>query len=318
MPFLTIVWRRWRGFTLIELLVVIAIIGILISLLLPAVQKVREAAARTQSLNNIKQLCIACHSCQDAYKRLPPGGGHFPAPWDNTGDYASWSGPMPAHQGSLFYFLLPFLEQQDLYNSTASTSWGENTPLAFLMSPSDDVVNGMFNGYGNTTYPANAYVFSLAAGQVGGTDNPVPLPTWGTPPVVGISFDNWQTGSASYTSTFKDGTSSTILFSEGYVNCPDPAMTAAYGSARVYGWGESNWNPTRMPMIENYYLPQWFPEPQDCLAGQLQSHQVGGILVGLADGSARLVGDSVTQAAWTAAMIPNDRRNPTDVPNGGW
>ena len=284
--------------------------------LIALMARLRGSANQAQSLNNIKQLCIAVHGCQDAYKKLPPAGGYFPGPWDGTGDYASWITPAPAHQGSVFFFLLPFLEQQDLYNATASSSWGENTPLAVFMSPSDDVLNGDFNGYGNTTYPANAYVFSPMPGQVGGTDNPVALPVWSG--VVGINFNTWQTSGASLTSTFKDGTSGIIMFSEGYANCPDPAMTAAYGSARVYGWGETNWNPTRMPTIENYYLPQWFPDSDQCLGGHLQSHQVGGILVGLGDGSSRVVSDSVSAAAWSAAIIPNDRKNPTDFPGGGW
>ncbi len=117
--------RKQSGFTLIELLVVIAIIAILIGLLLPAVQKVREAAARTQSQNNLKQIGLALHNSHDTYGAFPPTLVNQWASWfENDGD-VHYRGPyLPDNQSTagsdkttFFYALLPFLEQQALHDS---------------------------------------------------------------------------------------------------------------------------------------------------------------------------------------------------------
>jgi prepilin-type N-terminal cleavage/methylation domain-containing protein/prepilin-type processing-associated H-X9-DG protein len=145
MPTLLSGWRRWaaRGFTLIELLVVIAIIAILIGLLLPAVQKVREAAARLKCQNNLKQFGIALHAYHDTFNLFPPGG-QMGQPGANTGDWGD-------DRGTWLTYTLPFMEQDNLfkvigggwsntYNSAGvfrSAAPGNTARPPYLRCPSD-------------------------------------------------------------------------------------------------------------------------------------------------------------------------------------
>ncbi len=198
------------GFTLIELLVVIAIIAILIGLLLPAVQKVREAAARAQCQNNVKQLALACHNYESANSVLP-----------------AWSMMTATESGTAHFFLLPYIEQENLYRAANGHSYNVRTAAVKGFACPTDVTNpgGQFSG--------DAVAQNAARISVGG------VPYGGTSYVI-----NGQVATAQQSSghavkgsrtliSITDGTSNTLLFSERMAWCMGPDFPVVGGTPNL-------------------------------------------------------------------------------------
>jgi prepilin-type N-terminal cleavage/methylation domain-containing protein/prepilin-type processing-associated H-X9-DG protein len=151
--------KRRQAFTLIELLVVIAIIAILIGLLLPAVQKVREAAARIQCANNLHQLGLAIHNYQSTYSKIPNYGYDFVGlPWATAGMYPDPNNPLNAGLGKNQYgwswltLLLPYIEQQNVY-SLLNLNYSVVDPFEWPVPWSSTLTGGASNGIGLTSVP---------------------------------------------------------------------------------------------------------------------------------------------------------------------
>jgi len=194
-----------RGFTLIELLVVIAIIAILIALLLPAVQKVREAANRTTCVNNMKQVGIATHAIHDVYRSLPPLAASSDAL-----NLSALSGPyQTANSGyTVFAWLLPFIEQDNVYKAITAASGStlaiRRTVIKPYVCPSDPSSPGGTTSLGTVTDVLGEGVSNYVANYL----------VFGNPTTGSLA------GNARIPATFIDGTSNTVLAIEAGTSVP--------------------------------------------------------------------------------------------------
>jgi prepilin-type N-terminal cleavage/methylation domain-containing protein len=329
---------RVRGaFTLIELLVVIAIIAILIGLLLPAVQKVREAAARIQCANNLKQMSLALHMTQDSNKRLPPQGGTYGG----------------AFFAPLMFHLLPYIEQNNVWKmatwidptggtngspnagsvintgviwptwtsvNTATNTWLRQTKIPTYQCPSDPSLGNCLDWCdGDASYGGNFLVF-------GGVANKDTRPT----------PNNFQTvwdGRARIPATFQDGTSNTIVFAEMFGRCESAASGSPggnwwmrgvfFGSDKTPGTGDrdDSFPGDRLSSVfgggisvsglvfaqgpASMFQTQPIPFIGNCDRRiRTSAGHTAGMNVGLGDGSVRFVTSSLSPNTWAQALTP--------------
>jgi len=308
-----------QGFTLIELLVVIAIIAILIALLVPAVQKVREAAARSQCVNNMKQIGLAAHSAHDSVKILPRFGYPFPR-----------TPPPYTFQQSTFWSLLPYLDQGPMYASLAlntnSSAYNSSTAkmctVKAYVCPSDP--SGFIDRTAQTGVPGQLY--NMASYVVNGQ----------------VFVDKW----INFGSGVSDGTSNTVMFCEHIALCPSPAggnnatlgrnvwpaTNLTTGDAVIYWNNSSDTSGAAKPSDflgfgTPYGAPAKTPDPANPAVRLFKTPQANpimgptivagscdpltangghpaGVVVCMADGTVRLVPASIAVRVWNAVLTP--------------
>lgn len=305
---------RRRGFTLIELLVVIAILAVLLSLLLAAVQKVRESAARVRCLNNLKQLGLATHVLHDACGVLPPCCA--PAGDQPLTVVGPWQG---ATGFNVFDCLLPYIEQDALYQQSKMSiltnvggpGWGAvySQPIPVYRCPSEpqpagplgdglcSTTTGGAQGFAICNYAANYFVF--------GNPN---APTQA----------EREQGNNTLPTSIPDGLSNTIMFTERYGTCGSSGDANAASTAGNL-WADSwqTWRP--LFCLNNFDKAAYAPGYPPCAMFQVQPNWVSGcdnsrahsphargINACLADGSVRFISQNINPTTWAYLCDPQD------------
>jgi prepilin-type N-terminal cleavage/methylation domain-containing protein/prepilin-type processing-associated H-X9-DG protein len=328
--------RRVRGFTLIELLVVIAIIAILMGLLVPAVQKVRDAAARMQCGNNLKQMGIALHNFHGTYNRFPAALIHSGRAQTHgpgySGPEANYLGqPYVIYNHSGFVALLPYIEQDNLfkqydYKSHASASSPYGIPLAPASAANDAVAAAYVKIYVCPADENPPPVLTRNAGQSSDFYEAVSARRSNYLFSTGIYTDysdDWINTNARYRGAFgnngatslqkiKDGTSNTIAIGESLQQWHTSTVFGPYWGSGTHtsvhgrgitGTGASLLDPSFTP---NYPYGNCAPNnTQKCTyAWGFSSFHTGTTNFVFCDGSVKGIHDGIDPATWVAICTP--------------